>query len=189
MSLTNKAENDILTTEIGGDRMETYERIKDLRKNKLKVTQDVFAAKINISRSNLGNIETGKVGVTDRVLVDICKAYGINREWLEHGTGEMYDANALSVIDQLVKRYKLSDTARKVLETYIGLEENDKQVIDRFVRKIVESHQANQPINLKESMVYTVKVAARGGEPPHTEEMTQAEAERIANLPRVPDDL
>ena len=140
--------------------METYERIKDLRKNKLKVTQDVFAAKINISRSNLGNIETGKVGVTDRVLVDICKAYGINREWLEHGTGEMYDANALSVIDQLVQKYKLSDTARKVLETYIGLEENDKQVIDRFVRKIVENHQSDQPINLKESMVYTVKVAA-----------------------------
>ena len=169
--------------------METYERIKDLRKNKLKVTQDVFAAKINISRSNLGNIETGKVGVTDRVLVDICKAYGINREWLEHGTGEMYDANALSVIDQLVQKYKLSDTARKVLETYIGLEGNDKQVIDRFVQKIVENHQSDQPINLKESMVYTVKVAARGGEPPHTEEMTQAERERIANLPRVPDDL
>lgn len=171
--------------------MEIYERIKFLRKNELKVTQDVFAAKINISRSNLGNIETGKVGVTDRVLTDICKECGINREWLEHGTGEMYDANALSVIDQLMKQYKLSDTARKVLETYIGLEGNDKQVIDRFVQKIVESHQEDpeKPINLKESMAYTVKVAARGGEPPHTIEMTQEERERIANLPRVPDDL
>ena len=27
----------------------------------------------------------------------ICKEYGVNREWLEHGTGEMSDANALSV--------------------------------------------------------------------------------------------
>lgn len=43
---------------------------------------------------------------------------------------------------------------------------------------------------VKQSTTTTyIKVAARGGEPPHTEEMTQAEQERIANLPRVPDDL
>lgn len=172
------------------DEMSVNARILELRKS-LHLSRDAFGAKIGVSGHVVRNWDRNETNAAEKPLIIgiICKEYGINREWLEHGTGEMYDANALSVIDQLAKRYKLSDTARKVLETYIGLDENDKQVIDRFVRKIVESHQANQPINLKESMVYTVKVAARGGEPPHTEEMTQAEAERIANLPRVPDDL
>ncbi len=101
--------------------METYERIKFLRKNELKVTQDVFAAKISISRSNLGNIETGKVGVTDRVLTDICKAYGVNREWLENGTGEMFDESLPSSIDQLAIEYKLSKEEVRFLSNYLSL--------------------------------------------------------------------
>ncbi len=119
--------------------MQLYERIKHLRKNELKITQDAFAEKINISRSNLGNIETGKVGVTERVITDICKEYAVNREWLENGTGEMFDETSPSIVDMLVEKYSLSDTARKILEVYITLEENDKKAIDRFVRKVVEA--------------------------------------------------
>ena len=45
--------------------MKTHERIKDLRKNILHLSQKDFAEQINISRSNLGNIETNKINMTD----------------------------------------------------------------------------------------------------------------------------
>ena len=63
--------------------MNIGERIKYLRKDILHIkSQEVFAKQINISRSNLGNIETSRVSVTDRVISDICSTYNVNENWL-----------------------------------------------------------------------------------------------------------
>lgn len=70
--------------------MKVYERIKYLRKEVLHQTQEEFASAINVSRSNLGSIEIGRVSVTDRVLSDISEKYRINKEWLAEGTGEIF---------------------------------------------------------------------------------------------------
>lgn len=70
--------------------MNINERIRYLRKNELKMSQDDFASKIDISRSNLGNIEIGRIAVTDRVISSICREYNINEEWLRNGTGDMF---------------------------------------------------------------------------------------------------
>ncbi|MET1834219.1 helix-turn-helix transcriptional regulator [Clostridioides difficile] len=56
----------------------------------LKLTQEEMSASLKISRSNYGNIETGKVGLTERVKKDICDIYNVNKEWLETGTGEIF---------------------------------------------------------------------------------------------------
>ena len=66
------------------------ERIRHLRKNVLGLTQQAFAAEIKISRSNLGNIETGEVAVTERLISSICDKYDVNEEWLRNGTGEIF---------------------------------------------------------------------------------------------------
>ena len=67
-----------------------YERIRELRKYELGLTQQEFSERINISRSNLGNIEVGKVEATDRLISDICREFGVNEEWLLTGQGEMF---------------------------------------------------------------------------------------------------
>lgn len=72
--------------------MEEKEKIKrliELRKT-LGHTQEEVAKSIKISRSNYGNIETGKVNPTERVISDICDIYNVNKEWLETGKGEMF---------------------------------------------------------------------------------------------------
>lgn len=68
--------------------MEASERIRYLRKQILKKTQQEFADTIKISRSNLGNIETGEVAVTDRVLCSICEKFNVNENWLRFGSGD-----------------------------------------------------------------------------------------------------
>lgn len=52
------------------------------------MTQEEFARSIKISRSNLGNIETGAVSATERVLSDICDTHCVNIEWLLNGIGD-----------------------------------------------------------------------------------------------------
>lgn len=63
------------------------ERVKYLRKNILHLTQEEFAPRLRISRSNLGGIEINRVGVTERVKEDICSEFNVNMEWLESGKG------------------------------------------------------------------------------------------------------
>lgn len=70
--------------------MEIHERIKYLRKDILKLTQQEFSDSLKISRSNMGNIEIGRIAVTDRVICDICEKFNINEEWLRIGNGSMY---------------------------------------------------------------------------------------------------
>lgn len=70
--------------------MNINERIRHLRKNELNMTQNSFASNIDISRSNLGNIETGEVSVTERVIASICREFNVNEEWLRNGGGEIF---------------------------------------------------------------------------------------------------
>lgn len=65
------------------------ERLKELRK-KLNFTQQEFAETINISRSNVGNIEKGLINITDRNIKEICSKHKVNEEWLRSGKGEMF---------------------------------------------------------------------------------------------------
>lgn len=67
------------------------ERVSLIRKSKNpKMTQAEFADSINMSRSNLANLENDRYRITDRVISDICAVHNVNRVWLETGEGEMF---------------------------------------------------------------------------------------------------
>lgn len=55
--------------------MEIYDRVKYLRKDFLHLTQDEFSKKLNISRANVANIESGRVSITERTIQDICRIF------------------------------------------------------------------------------------------------------------------
>lgn len=75
----------------------------------LHITQDEFSSKIQISRSNLGSIEIGRVNVTERVISDICKSFDINEEWLRTGNGE--------IKSELSKEEYIADFVSRVLKS------------------------------------------------------------------------
>lgn len=66
------------------------ERIRHLRKDHLRITLKEMSEKINVSLSNLGNVETGVIKATDRLLSDICREYNVSILWLEEGEGEIF---------------------------------------------------------------------------------------------------
>lgn len=100
--------------------MKAHERIKELRKNILHLSQKDFAEQINISRSNLGNIETNKINLTERVLMDICRAFHVNQNWLSNGNEPIFVEDSHFFDDQIVSLYSmLTDENKKYLYGYI----------------------------------------------------------------------
>lgn len=116
--------------------MNISERIRYLRKNELKMTQDDFASKIDISRSNLGNIEIGRISVTDRVLSSICREFNVSMLWLKEGKGDIFTSTPESVVDELAEDYHLDDIDKKIIENYLQLDDNQRKVLKEYFRKI-----------------------------------------------------
>ena len=120
--------------------MNINERIKLLRKEVLKLTQQEFSSGINISRSNIANIEIGNVAVTDRIITDICNKYFVSEDWLRNGSGEMFITKAKNQIiaDFAGKLIKENDSFKKRLfEALAELDEDDWKTLEKIVGKFV----------------------------------------------------
>lgn len=55
----------------------------------LGLTKTAFAARLNITQPTVSQICSGRCGVSDRTVSDICEKFGINEVWLRTGVGEM----------------------------------------------------------------------------------------------------
>ena len=100
--------------------LKTYERIKYLRKQVLDLSQDDFSKKINISRSNLGNIETGKINLTERVLSDICRTFQVKKDWITTGIEPIFEEGNNPLDTEVLKLYSsLTDENKKYLYGYM----------------------------------------------------------------------
>ena len=121
--------------------MTTGERIRHFRKHILKKTQEDFARKINISRSNLGNIEVGTIGLTDRVATDICNAFSVSEVWLRSGEGEIYRESESTLFSAFVRQYDLSEKEQQAARYLLSLSSEDRQQILRVVEGLARAMQ------------------------------------------------
>ena len=64
------------------------DRIRDIRKNHLKLSQKEFASRLGMSENYIWMIEKGDRVPPDRTISDICREFGVNRVWLETGAGD-----------------------------------------------------------------------------------------------------
>lgn len=65
------------------------ERVRVLRKT-LKLTQEQFGDALSLSAASISQIESGVVRLTERTTRGICNEYGVSRNWLLSGNGEMF---------------------------------------------------------------------------------------------------
>lgn len=66
-----------------------HNRIKEVRKN-ANLTQQEFADRLGISRSNIGNYENGSRVPIDAAVKLICAKFNVNETWLRTGEGDPY---------------------------------------------------------------------------------------------------
>lgn len=122
--------------------METYERIRQLRKQHLKLSQEQFGEQLGVSRSVIANIETNVLARPEQkepLYRLICEKFHVNYKWLTAGEGEMLVTTKQSFVEKLSAEYGLSFTAQKIIECYLQLEEQQRLVVDDFIKSIAES--------------------------------------------------
>lgn len=106
------------------------------------MTQQAFATRIKISRSNMGNIETGEVSVTDRVISSICEEFGVNEDWLRDGTGNMFiDKSREEEIAEIMAETLKSDisvNSQRIMKALSKLNEKELETIAFLVESLAE---------------------------------------------------
>ena len=80
--------------------MDIGKRIKELRKV-LNLTQEEFREKLGLSKSNISDLERGKVRPKDPLLRLIEQTFNVNPEWLRKGKGEMFKPKPKSNLEFL----------------------------------------------------------------------------------------
>lgn len=133
--------------------MEVYERIRILRKEVLKMSQEVFAERLGVSRSVIKNIELNALARPDQKLSLyklICSEFNISEEWLLNGTGDMYASNEAeysALIDRVMTGQ--NEFAKNIFKTFALFDEADWEALRRMIEKYIDVADAEDVLEEK----------------------------------------
>lgn len=83
------------------------------------------------------------------MVVSICREFNVNEHWLRTGEGEMFEQTRASVLDRLSTEYDLSREQRSVIEAFLDLDPQERDVILKYVHKVYDkTHPAPAPRRL-----------------------------------------
>lgn len=91
----------------------------------LGISQRQFAMKINLDPAYFSRIINGSVTPPNRILLLIESVFGVNKQWLEEGTGEIFD-------------HGVSLAKRQLLELINTLDDGQVKMVSAFVRFLKE---------------------------------------------------
>lgn len=121
--------------------METYERIRELRKNHLHLNQTEFGSRLGVSRSVINNIERNVLARPEQklsLMKLICSEFDVNEEWLLNGTDPMFVQPDTFSLDDFVKSKGATGLELEIVKTYFELApEIRKAAIAHFKRRLV----------------------------------------------------
>ena len=119
-------------------------RIKELRKNVLKLTMEKFGERLGVGKTAISNIENGNRNVTEQMCKSICREFGVNEEWLRYGTGDILvipeDKTAALVAELLDNPdnhfYK---SVLNLVATYNQMSPASQKVLEEFAERYLEN--------------------------------------------------
>lgn len=125
--------------------MTISERIRFLRKEKLHLTQEALGEPLGLTRANIANIEAGRIAVTERVIISLCKEFKINEEWLRTGEGEMFvpltRSEAIAEFAGSLMKEEDASFKKRLIEALAKLNEQEWEVLEGIARKLTDSDQ------------------------------------------------
>ena len=126
--------------------MEIYERIRDLRKKDLHLSQTEFGERLGVSRSVIKNIELNALARPDQkepLYKLICKEFHVNYNWLMNGEGDPFCEDLIE--DEYARAAAEIDIkdprARKAIIDYWHLTDEDKELYWNFSNRFVKKEQ------------------------------------------------
>lgn len=86
-------------------------------RDSLGLNQKEFAKGVYISQTYYSNIENGNKVINNRVIALICSQYGVSKQYLLTGEGEMFNENLADI--QLNQLLEIFDNLDKPFKEYI----------------------------------------------------------------------
>lgn len=114
--------------------MSIHERVKQVRLL-YDLSQKEFGEKINIkSRAHISALESGTRTVTERIINDICRVYGISKKWLLTGEGDMR-AEETAFIEAVVNALgRIDPLDKQIITAYLRLDDKCRAAFREFLK-------------------------------------------------------
>ena len=120
--------------------MEVHERIKELRKDFLHLSQTEFGEKLGVSRSVINNIERNVLARPDQklsLMKLICNTFNVNEDWLLNGTGDMFAQPATFCLDDFAAERGATSLELELIKAYFELDPEIREaVINHFKKRL-----------------------------------------------------
>ncbi|MBP5185957.1 MAG: helix-turn-helix transcriptional regulator [Clostridiales bacterium] len=130
------------------------ERIKNLRKDSLKLTMEDFGSRLGVGKTAISRIESGDRAVTEQMQIAICREFHVRPEWLRDGEEPIFaerDQNDLinEYIDDILSDDERADPiAVKLIETLAKMDRTSLKAVydfcEAWVRSVEEKEAAEQ---------------------------------------------
>lgn len=141
-------------------------RLKQIRKE-LGLTQQEFADKLKITRSNIAGYETGSRNPSEAVIALICSIFNVNEDWLRSGNGDPFIKQERSnTLEVLKYEYELDDFQFEMIKQILNLSTPQKNAIVDYLFSLVpaaEKLKLQDEVSKKIGNTTIIRVPARGG--------------------------
>lgn len=115
--------------------MSQGERVRELRKF-LNLTLEKFGKSLGVGKTAISKIENNERKLTEQMILSICREFRVDYFWLTEGKGEMFIETPESVVDEIAEDYDLDDIDKKMLEKYLTLSKEERNVIKGYFKSI-----------------------------------------------------
>lgn len=117
------------------------DRVLKIRKT-LGLSQEAFGAKIGMGRSAISKIEKGENELTEKNIKLICKQFGISKDWILTGEGEMR-GDEMSFLEVIMGGLgEIDPLDQEIIKAYLRLDERYREVFREFLDAFTEARKA-----------------------------------------------
>lgn len=114
------------------------DRIRKVRKEN-NLTQKEFAERLGIKQNTVASYEMGRIGVSDSVIISICREFNVREEWLRNGNGKMPREipNKLSFYFGQIEGGD-DEFIKELIEVYMELDPDSKKALQLISERMAE---------------------------------------------------
>lgn len=123
-----------------GEQMTQGERVRVLRKEK-NLTLEKFGESLGVGKTAISKIENNERGLTDQMILAICREYNANEEWLRTGSGEMFvplsrDDEIAFAVGKLIQED--DSFKKKLISILLKMDESQWEVLEQIANELIK---------------------------------------------------